>query len=111
MSTTRQLQVSELIKQELSKLIISKFNGLVPGKLLTITQVGISPDLSFAKIYLSIFPSNNGNQIIIEINKKIAPIRFELGKKIKNLRIIPELRFYLDDSIDEIERIEKALKQ
>ncbi len=111
MATTRQLQVSEMIKQELSTLFIKKFNGLVPGRLLTITQVGISSDLSFAKIYISIFPSTDGKKIVEEINDKIAVIRYELGKKIKNLRIIPELRFYLDDSIDEIERIEKALKQ
>ena len=111
MATTRQLQVSEMIKQELSTLFIKKFNGLVPGRLLTITQVGISSDLSFAKIYISIFPSTDGKKIVEEINVKIAVIRYELGKKIKNLRIIPELRFYLDDSIDEIERIEKALKQ
>ncbi|MDR2836532.1 MAG: 30S ribosome-binding factor RbfA [Bacteroidales bacterium] len=112
MQSTRQLKVAELIKEELAKVIQQKFNGLVSNRLLTITQVGISPDLSFAKIYVSIFPSTDAEKIILEINHNSTRIRFELGKTIKNnLRIVPEIVFYLDDTLDVVERIDKALKQ
>lgn len=112
MQTTRQLKVAELIKEELAKIIRLKFNGLVSGRLITITQVGISPDLGFAKIFISIFPSTDSNEIIKEINKNVSKIRYELGKAVKNtLRIIPEIVFFIDDSLDVIDRIDKALKQ
>ena len=110
--TTRQLRVAELIKEELAQIIGKRFNGLVPGRLVTITQVSVSSDLGFAKVFISIFPSENGQTIVKEINKNVAQrIRYELGKTVKNsLRIVPELNFYLDDSLDEVDRIEKALK-
>jgi ribosome-binding factor A len=111
MQSKRQLQVGELIQKELSNLIQHKFNGLVPNRLLTITIVRMSPDLGLAKVYLSIFPSTDADKIIKEINNNISKIRFELGNVIKaDLRHIPELVFYLDDSLDYIERIEQALK-
>lgn len=107
----RQTQVGGLIQDELSKLIHRTFSGLVPGRLLTITVVRMTPDLGLAKVYLSIFPSTDGDKIIKEINKNISKIRGELGNAIKNdVRRIPEIVFYLDDSLDYIERIDNALK-
>ncbi|MCF0205983.1 MAG: 30S ribosome-binding factor RbfA [Bacteroidales bacterium] len=107
----RQIQVAGIVQKELANIMQFKFNGLVPGRLLTITGVRMSPDLGLAKIYLSIFPSTDGQAIIKEINNNIYKIRYELGKAIRNdVRRIPELVFYLDDSFDEVERIEKALK-
>ena len=71
----------------------------------------MSPDLGLAKVYLSIFPSTDGQSIIKEINTNVSRIRYELGNAIRNdVRRVPELVFYLDDSFDEVERIEKALK-
>lgn len=111
MQNKRQEQVSGLIQKELSKIIQHKFNGLVPGRLLTITVVRISTDLSIARVYLSIFPSTDASNIIKEINMNSPRLRFELGNVIKNdIRHIPELFFYLDDSLDYIDRIDKALK-
>lgn len=107
----RQTQVGGLIQEELSKLILRTFSGLVPGRLLTITVVRMTPDLGLAKVYLSIFPSTDADKIIKEINKNISKIRFELGNVIKNdVRRIPEIVFYLDDSLDYIEKIDNALK-
>ncbi len=107
----RQIQVGNLIKEELAKIIQHKFNGLVPGKLLSITYVRMTPDLSIARVNLSIFPSENGENIIKEINKNVSKLRYELGKELRNdLRKIPELIFYLDDTLDYIEKIDKALK-
>jgi ribosome-binding factor A len=106
----RQTQVAGLIQEELAKVIQHKFNGLVPGRLLTVTVVRMSPDLGVAKVYISIFPSTDGEKIVKEINKNVSKIRFELGNAIKNdVRRIPEIVFYLDDSLDYIERIDKAL--
>jgi ribosome-binding factor A len=106
----RQTQVAGLIQEELAKVIQHKFNGLVPGRLLTVTVVRMSPDLGVAKVYISIFPSTDGEKIVKEINKNVSKIRFELGNAIKNdVRRIPEIIFYLDDSLDYIERIDKAL--
>jgi ribosome-binding factor A len=107
----RQTQVGGLIQEELAKVIQQKFNGLVPGRLLTVTVVRMSSDLGLAKCYLSIFPSNDGEKIIKEINKNVAKIRFELGNAVKNdVRRVPELVFYLDDSLDYMEKIDNALK-
>jgi ribosome-binding factor A len=110
MFTKRQEQVAGLIQEELSQLFINKFNGLVPKRLVTITVVRMSPDLSLAKVYLSIFPSTDGDKIIKELNNHVAKVRFELGNVIKNsVRHIPELVFYLDDSLDYLDRINKAI--
>jgi len=111
MQSKRLEQVGGLIKEELAKVIQQKFNGLIPGRLVSVTVVRMSPDLGLAKIYLSIFPSTDGDKIIKEINKNVSKIRFELGNAIKNdVRRIPELVFYLDDSLDYIEKIDNALK-
>lgn len=108
----RQIQVAGIIQKELAKVLQFKFNGLVPGRLLTITGVKMTPDLGLAKIYISIFPSTNGQDIVKEINKNVSKIRYELGNAIRNdVRRVPELIFYLDDSFDQVERIENALKE
>jgi len=110
MQSKRQLQVSGLVQEELAKLFTSKFNGLIPGRLVTITVVRMSPDLGIAKIYLSIFPSTDSPNIIKEINSNVSKIRYEFGKIIKNdLKRVPELFFFLDDSLDQIDRISDAL--
>jgi len=110
-NSKRQIQVGGLVQKELALIIQKKFSGLVPGRLLTISGVRMSPDLSLAKIYLSIFPSENADKIIVEINKNVSKLRFELGNSIRNnVRKIPELTFYLDDSLDYIEKIDNALK-
>ncbi len=112
MQSKRQLQISGVIQKELAHLFTHKFNGLIPGRLVTITGVTISSDLSVSKVYLSIFPSNEGEKIIKEINNNVSKIRYELGKIIRNdMKRIPELTFFLDDSLDQIERINNALKK
>ncbi|MDD3741066.1 MAG: 30S ribosome-binding factor RbfA [Bacteroidales bacterium] len=109
-NSKRQTQVGGLIQKELALIIQKKFSGLVPGRLLTISGVRMSSDLGLAKIYLSIFPSADADKIIKEINKNVSKIRFELGNSIRNdVRRIPELVFYLDDSLDYLERIDNAL--
>jgi len=78
----------------------------------SVTRVKISPDLSVCTAYLSVFPSEKGEEIIANVNKNMKTIRYELGTRIRNqVRIIPELRFFIDDSLDYIEHIDELLKQ
>ena len=85
---------------------------MMHGVLVSVTRVRVSPDLSICTAYLSIFPSEKSEQLIENINTNEKQIRFELGRRVRNqLRIIPELRFYLDDSLDYIDHIDELLKK
>ena len=80
--------------------------------MVSVTKVRVSPDLSICTAYLSVFPSEKGEEILKNINANEKTIRFDLGRKVRNqLRIIPELRFFLDDSLDYLERIDELLKK
>lgn len=84
----------------------------MPGTLVSVSVVRISPDLSYAKAYLSIFPSERGEEIVKNINDNMKAIRFELGKRLRfQLRIIPELKFFVDDSLDYAAHIDELLKK
>jgi ribosome-binding factor A len=112
MESTRQKKVSRLIQKELAELFIRKSNEIAHGKLISVTIVRVSPDLSFAKVFLSIFPSDNQEEVLNNIRDYVPKIRFELGQKIKSqLRIVPEIAFFIDDSLDYIENIDKLLKK
>lgn len=111
MESTRQKKVSRLIQKELADIFIRRGNELAHGKLISITRVRISPDLSFAKVYLSIFPPAEQDKIVLSLQEHSAKIRFDLGHKIKTqLRIVPDLAFHIDDSLDYIDKIDKLLK-
>ena len=85
---------------------------MMHGELVSVTRVRVSPDLSICTAYLSIFPSEKSEELIENINTNEKQIRFELGRRVRNqLRIIPELRFYLDDSLDYIDHIDELLKK
>lgn len=82
------------------------------GVMVSVTRTKISPDLSVCTAYLSIFPSEKADELLQNINNNLATIRYDLGQKVRNqLRIIPELRFFLDDSLDYIEHIDELLKK
>ena len=82
------------------------------GVMVSVTRVRISPDLSICTAYLSIFPSEKSEELIKNITKNEKQIRYELGTRVRyQLRIIPELRFFIDDSLDYIERIDELLKK
>lgn len=111
METTRQKKVSRLIQKELSLIFIKMGSELVHGKLVSITKVRISPDLSFAKVYLSIFPSAGQDETLLSIQNHTSKVKFELGTKVRSqLRIVPDIVFLIDDSLDYIEKIDKLLK-
>jgi ribosome-binding factor A len=111
MESTRQKKVSRLIQKELADIFLKKGNEIVTGKMVSITRVRVSPDLSFAKVYISIFPSANKDASLHAIQDHTSRIRYDLGHKVRSqLRIVPEIAFYIDDSLDYIERIENLLK-
>jgi ribosome-binding factor A len=111
MESTRQKKVSRLIQKELADIFLKKGNEFAHGKLVSITRVRISPDLSFAKVYISIFPATNQEDILHSVQELSTKIRFELGQKIRSqLRIVPDIAFHIDDSLDYIDKIDKLLK-
>ena len=112
MSSIRQNRVARLLQKEVSLIIQGKTNELFPGTMVSVTVIRVSPDLSFAKVYLSIFGSIEPKEGIKIANENASVIRGELGRKVgKQLRITPEVAFYLDDSIDYMEEIESKLNQ
>ena len=111
MQETRQNRIARLLQKELS-LIFQSQTRQMRGVMVSVTRVKISPDLSICTAYLSIFPSNRGEEIIKNVNDNQKTIRYELGTRVRNqLRIIPELRFFIDDSLDYIEHIDELLKK
>lgn len=80
--------------------------------MVTVTTVNVSPDLSLARVHLSIFPSNKGKEVLKLVETSAKYLRGELGKRVsKQLRIVPELVFFIDDSLDYVERIDELLKK
>ena len=111
METTRQQKITRLIQKELSE-IFRQQTAKTHGVLVSVSAVRISPDLSICTAYLSIFPSNNGEELLKNITANEKSIRYELGRRVHNqLRIIPELRFFIDDSLDYIDHIDELLKK
>ncbi|MDR0508096.1 MAG: 30S ribosome-binding factor RbfA [Dysgonamonadaceae bacterium] len=111
MDTTRLQKIERLVQKDLSEIFLLQ-TKLTHGLMVSVTNVRMSPDLSLAKAYLSIFPSEKGESIMENINHNKKSIRYELGVRIgKQVRRIPELAFFLDDSIDYLANIDNLLKQ
>ncbi len=111
MESTRQAKIARLLQKELSELF-RRQTAALGGVLVSVSAVRVSPDLSVAKGYLSIFPSDKADEILTNINNSAKSIRFELAKIVRyQLRKMPELSFFIDDSLDYIEHIDNLLKQ
>ena len=111
MDTTRQQKISRLIQKELSD-IFQKQTASLHGVLVSVSAVRISPDLSVCRGYLSICPSERSAEILENINGNVRELRYELGRRLRyQLRIIPELKFFIDDSLDYIDHIDELLKK
>lgn len=110
METTRQNKIARLLQKEMGDIFLLQTKAM-PGTLISVSTVRISPDLSIARVYLSVFPSEKSEELVKNINGNMKSIRFELGKRVRyQLRIIPELKFFVDDSLDYIEKIDSLLK-
>jgi ribosome-binding factor A len=111
MQETRQNKIARLLQKELS-LIFQEQTRSLHGVMVSVTRVRISPDLSVCTAYLSVFPSEKSEEIVQNITRNEKQIRYELGTRIRyQLRIVPELRFFVDDSLDYIDRIDELLKK
>jgi len=111
MDSVRQNKVNSLLQQELALIFQQESRSLLPGGLITVSAVRISPDLSVAKVYLSLFPVKDKKAALEGIKAQSHRLRGLLGQRVgKQLRIIPELLFYIDDSLDRAEEIDKLLK-
>lgn len=109
METTRQAKISRLLQKELSELFRQQ-TAKTHGTLVSVSTVRVSPDLSVARAYLSIFPSERAAEIIKSINESARTIRYELAQKVRyQLRKTPELSFFVDDSLDYAENIDRLL--
>ena len=112
METTRQQKVARQIQKDLSEILMHTKRDITQNKMLTVTVVRMSPDLSFAKVYLSVFPSDGADKVLENLQHHVKYFRMELGKKIRHqLRIVPEIAFFIDDSLDYAEHIDELLKQ
>ena len=111
MQTPRNKNNSRLIQKELSDILL-RLAKETRGIMVSVSIVRVSPDLGIAKAYLSVFPPEQANEVVDHLNENVKAIRFELGNRVRHqLRIIPEIRFYIDDSLDYIENIDKLLKE
>lgn len=108
MESTRQSKISRLIQKEMGG--IFQRENILPGIMISVTHVQVSPDLGMAKVFISLFPSQNKKEDLKSVKEKSQELRFMLGKMVsKQLRHVPELHFYLDDTIDQAEEIDKLL--
>ena len=106
--STRQLKVARQVQRDLSEIFRLGAREYCQGRMVTVTRVRVSSDLD---AYLSIFPPGNAEEVVQSIAARAREIRYQLGKRVgKQLRVVPELTFALDDSLDYIENIDRLLK-
>ena len=111
MESQRQQRISRLLQKDLGEILQLEGRNWFPGAMVTVTKVQVTSDLSIARVYLSIF-GKPADDVISVMNSKAREARRLLGMRVKNqLRHVPELRFFVDDSLDYIENIERLLKE
>ena len=110
MESNRLEKINRLVLKELSDIFLLETKKM-RGVLISVTQVRVTPDLGIAHAYLSFFPSEKADELLDNINSNIKSIRFDLGKRVgQQLRVIPNLAFHLDDSLDYLDNIDNLLK-
>jgi ribosome-binding factor A len=110
MESTRQQKIARMLQKEMGEIFLL-YAKQIQGTLITVSEVRVSPDLGIARIYLSIFPTQNAKDVIAKVGEDSKSIRFDLGKRVRHqLRIVPELFFHNDESMDYLENIDNLLK-
>ena len=111
MDSVRQNKVNSLLQRALAELFRQEARSLLPGGLITVSAVRVSPDLGLAKVYLSLFPVKDKQAVLDNIRDQGARLRGALGQAVgKQMRVVPELLFFIDDSLDRAEEIDNLLK-
>jgi len=112
MDSTRQKKIGRLIQKDMSEMFQREVKELVQGTMVTVTVVRVTSDLGIARIYLSIFPGDKKEEVFNSITQNASRLRYVLGTRVgKQLRVIPELEFYIDDSLDYIDNIDRLLNE
>lgn len=111
MNNTRQQKIARLIQKELSDMFLAQ-TKLTKGLLVTVSGVRVSSDLQNANVYLSVFPSDKAEETVKNVNDNVKALRFDFAQRVRfQLRVIPEFRFHVDDSLDYMEHIDELLKK
>ncbi|MCF6239908.1 MAG: 30S ribosome-binding factor RbfA [Bacteroidales bacterium] len=111
MEKTRLKKVERLLQKELGTIFQRNTFSEQKNVLVSVTVIRVSTDLSVARIYLSVFPSSNAEEVLKNIIENTGKIKYELGTKVRNqLRKIPDLKFFIDDSLDYANKIDELLK-
>jgi len=111
METNRQKKIAAVLQKDLVDVLQNAAREGMKGVIISVTKVGVTTDLSLAKVYLSIFPNEKRDELLDGIKTNTVLIRHELAKRTRNqLRRMPELTFYLDDSLDYIEDLDASLR-
>ena len=112
METTRQQKIARQIQRDMADIFGKEAANVVKGVMTTVTAVRVSPDFGYAKIYISIFPFDRAQATLEAVKANNWLLRKALGQRIRNqLRVVPELEFFIDDSLEYIENIDNLLKQ
>lgn len=111
MNSIRQNRIEGVIQEELSMYFQRNAREICLGAMVTVTVVRITPDLSLAKCYLSVFAGPDKKEVLENIKIHASKIRGEVGRRLKNMKKIPELAFYIDDSLDYASEIDRLLKK
>jgi len=110
MDNKRLEKVNKLLLKELSDIFQKELKPKVPMLMITVTHVNVTSDLSYARVYLSVFGVDDKKKVVEEVSQNAKAIRGLLGNRIRHqMRVVPELRFYEDDSLDYIENIDNLL--
>ncbi len=112
METTRQQKIAKQIQKDIADIFQKEGAAIVRGVMITVTAVRVSPDFGYAKVYVSIFPFDRNAEVMKALEEQNWFIRRALGQRIRNqIKNVPELQFFLDDSLEYIEHIEEALNR
>src|SRR5690554_7316997 len=111
MGSIRQQKISKVIQEELSVIFQRQARELGLGAMVTVTTVRVTSDLSLARVYLSIFAGPPKEEVLAHIQSNKGKVRGEVGKRLKNMHHIPDVAFYIDDSLDYAEKIDELLKK
>jgi ribosome-binding factor A len=112
MESKRQKQISELLRRQFSMVLMEEGPNMFSEALVTVTRAVVAPDLQNARIYVSVYNTDNKQEVLMALEEHYPRLRYVLATKVgKQLRRIPELRFYLDDTLDEYFRMDEILRK
>ncbi|GGH70989.1 MAG: 30S ribosome-binding factor RbfA [Bacteroidetes bacterium] len=111
MESTRQKKIARLLERDFGEIFQRLGKDHFPGAMLSVTKVRVTPDLGIARVYISMFPVKDKNELLVWVRHNSAAIRNDLAQRVRHqLRIVPELEFYVDDSLDYQENIDRLLR-